>query len=242
MRVIYEPRGRAAEYSPLAANLYYGCSHGCLYCYVPQTIKENREVFKAQPRPRKDILKYLEKDAKAFRSDDREILISFISDPYQPLEMELGITRRAIEILIKNELRFTILTKGGMRAVRDFDLLETYEKCRFGTTLIFTEQANSDKWEPNAPPITNRITAIKEAHERGIKTWVSLEPVIDPQQALALIRELNSYVGHWKIGKLNYKQPDKPVDWIKFRQDVRKQLDSLGADYYLKKSLTKFKG
>jgi len=88
MKVIYQPRGRAKEFSPLAANLYRGCGHGCIYCYVPQTIKEKREIFATQPKPRKDVLKYLEKDAKNFRDDDREILLCFTSDPYQPLEME----------------------------------------------------------------------------------------------------------------------------------------------------------
>lgn len=71
---------------------------------------------------------------------------------------------------------------------------------------------------------------------RGIKTWVSLEPVIDPGQALELIRELHPIVDHWKVGKLNYQALD--VDWIKFREDVKALLESLGADYYLKKSLT----
>lgn len=241
MKVIYEPRGRAREFAPLAANLYYGCAHGCLYCFAPQTVKEKREAYISRPRPRKDVLKYLEKDARELNGDDREILLSFISDPYQPLEMELGITRRAIEILIENELRFTVLTKGGLRARRDFDLLEGYEKCSFGTTLIFTEQADADKWEPNSPQVSDRIAAIKEAHQRGIKTWVSLEPVIDPEQALELIRLLHLYVGHWKVGKLNYHDPGRPVDWIKFREDVRGLLDSLGTDYYIKQSLTELK-
>ena len=61
MKVIYEPKGKALEFSPLGANLYRGCSHGRLYCYVPQTIKEKREIFVTQPKPRKDVLKWLEK-------------------------------------------------------------------------------------------------------------------------------------------------------------------------------------
>jgi len=238
MQVIYEPRGRAREFAPLAANLYRGCAHGCLYCYVPQTIKMKRHVFITEPNPRKDVLISLEKDARKYRGDDREILLSFTSDPYQPLEMEQGLTRRAIEILKENKLRFTILTKGGMRATRDFDLLENYDGCRFGTTLIFIKQADADKWEPDASPVSERIDVIKAAQERGIKTWVSLEPVIDPNQALELIKLLHPVVDQWKVGKLNYKHPDRRVDWIRFREEARELLDSLGADYYLKESLT----
>jgi len=60
--------------------------------------------------------------------------------------------------------------------------------------------------------------------------------VIKPEQALELIRELHPIVDHWKVGKLNYKT--LPVDWIAFREEVKALLDSLGADYYLKRSLT----
>ena len=73
----------------------------------------------------------------------------------------------------------------------------------------------------------------------GIKTWVSLEPVIDPDQALELIEQIHPFVDHWKVGKLNYRNLE--VDWLKFREDVTKQLDSVGANYYLKKSLTDIK-
>ncbi len=237
-RVIYEPSGRAGEYAGLAANCYRGCAHGCFFCFAPQALRKKREVFHGQPEPRKDVLRHLEKDGRRFRGDDREILVSFTTDPYQPLEMELGITRRTIEILIENGLSFTILTKGGLRATRDFDLLASYDRCRFGSTIVFTKQSDADRWEQNAPSIADRMTAIREAHARGIWTWVSLEPVIDPDQALALIEVLHPIVDHWKVGKLNYMKPDRPVDWIGFRRVVTSILDSLGADYYIKKSLT----
>ena len=239
MKVIYEPTGSAREFAPLGARLYFGgCAHGCLYCYGPRTIRRTREAFLNHARLRQDVLRYLERDAQRIRGDDREILVTFSSDPYQPLEMQLGTTRQAIQILIDNGLRVMILTKGGMRASRDFDLLETYDRCRFGTTVVFTNQADASQWEPNAPPVADRIQAIHHAHGRGIKTWVSLEPVIDPDQALELIQELHPVVGHWKVGMLNYRKPPRPVNWIQFRDDARNLLDSLGADYYLKESLT----
>ena len=83
MQVIYEPRGRAREFAPLAANIFRGCGHGCLYCFGPQTLKMKRDVFSINPKPRKDVLKFLEKDARKYRGDHREILLSFTSDPYQ---------------------------------------------------------------------------------------------------------------------------------------------------------------
>ena len=184
---------------------------------------------------KKKALQRLQKDASKLRGDDREILLSFVTDPYQPMETELEVTREAIETLIENGLRFTILTKGGTKASRDFDLLGGYDKARFGSTLIFTLQDGANKWESRAPSINDRISPIEPANIKGIKTWISLEPLIDPGQALELIRELHPIVDHWKVGKLNYQVLD--VDWIEFRDHVMALLESLGSDYYLKKSL-----
>ncbi len=238
MPVIYQPKGPAGEYSPLAVNLYEGCVHACSYCYVPRMIRRKRSDFHAQVRPRLDILSRLEMDAKKLAGDDREILLSFTSDPYQPLEEELRLTRQAIQILIGNDLRFTVLTKNGHVVLRDYDLFSGYDKCRLGFTLAFISQEVSEKWEPHPETtIDARLDAIKTAHDFGIKTWVSMEPVIDPDQALRLIRQIHTHVDHWKIGKLNYNPHAKSIDWLKFRNDVTELLDSLGADYYIKRSL-----
>ena len=51
--VVYEPRGKAREYSPLAANLYSGCSHQCKYCYAPATLHKTKEKF-YESSPRED--------------------------------------------------------------------------------------------------------------------------------------------------------------------------------------------
>ena len=236
MNIIYEPSGGAREYAQLAANLYLNCPHGCSYCFGPAVLKKKKQVFNGPVQPKRNALDRLKKDAFKLKGDTREILLSFVTDPYQPAEMDLCLTRRAIQILMDQDLYFTILTKGGMRVERDFDLLEKYDKARLGTTLVFTSQADADKWEPYAPSIDDRIITIKHAHHRGIKPWVSLEPVIDPEQALELIRELHPIVDHWKVGKLNYR--NLSVDWIAFREEVQALMDSLGADYYLKRSLT----
>lgn len=237
--LIYVPSGRAREYSPLAANLYIGCPHGCLYCYGPSIPpRKKKEVFHSVIHPKKNVIERLQKDAETLRAmrDSREILLSFVTDPYMPVELELGVTRRAINILVDHQLAFTVLTKGGMRAARDFDLLK-YPHARFGTTLVLWDQAKADIWEPNAPSIKDRIQAIEKAHSLGIKTWVSLEPVIYPEQAMRIIQELHPIVDHWKIGKLNHRKPPEPVDWIEFRLKAQALLDSVGADYYFKNSL-----
>ena len=238
--IIYEPKGRAAEYSPLAANLYKGCLHGCVYCFGPGALKETRERFHSDVFLKTDALMRLTRDAKKMQrsQDDRQVLFSFISDAYQPGEDARGITRAAIKIMIDHGLTFTVLTKGGTRAAADFDLLAGYPHCSFGTSLTFWDEDLRRKYEPGAATILDRIEAIRQAKEAGIKTWVSLEPVIFPDQAIEIIKNLHPYVDHWKIGKVNGFPLPEPVNWLKFRENVKDLLDSLGADYYLKRSLT----
>ena len=81
MSVIYEPKGKAREYSPLACNLYKGCAHGCIYCYAPSATYTDRKTFSDNPQPRKNILQQLEKDASKFTRDPRSILLCFTCDP-----------------------------------------------------------------------------------------------------------------------------------------------------------------
>jgi DNA repair photolyase len=65
MNVVYEPRGRAREYSGLACNLYRGCTHGCRYCYAPACMRTTGEKWHAIAEPRTDILKLLNVGAVA---------------------------------------------------------------------------------------------------------------------------------------------------------------------------------
>jgi DNA repair photolyase len=242
MNIIYEPSGKAREYAPLALNIYDGCEHCCKYCYSPSVLHKTREEFCSAPKPKKNFLERLTKDAKKLRGDDREILISFASDPYQPIEEELQLTRQAIEILINHNLRFTILTKGGLRAVKDFDWLKVYPKCSFGTTLIFIHQKFANEWEPNAPLIQDRVDTIEIAHNMGIKTWVSLEPVIDSEEAFQVMAFLHRWVDFWWVGKINYHpQLEAKIDWVDFREKVKEFMSAVGGNYYLKKSLTELR-
>ena len=80
-KVIYEPKGRALEYSGLAANLYKGCYHGCRYCYAPGVLRMKPAVFHFQPGLRSGVMEQLEKDAVRMSGDMRMVLLSFTADP-----------------------------------------------------------------------------------------------------------------------------------------------------------------
>ena len=240
MRIIYEPRGAALEYAPLAVSLYRGCSHGCTYCFAPDSTRTTKEKF-MQPYGRKDALKLLELDCKEMHNagDQREVLMSFTTDPYQPLNNELDLTREAIKLFAKYELNFSILTKGGKRSERDFDWLTFPDVCgRYGTTLTLWNSLDELKWEPFSAWHGERLHALKEAHRRGIPTWASIEPIIDPGQSIYLIRETLPYVDEYKIGKMNHLESTFPLEQLwSFVKETKELLDSYGKKYMFKDSM-----
>jgi len=239
MSVIYEPRGKAAEYSPLAMNIYKGCSHGCVYCYAPAATYKQREVFHATPQPRNNFFQEFGKDLIKFRGDKRPILLCFTTDPYQPIEETAKLTHYSLKKLLENGNAVKVLTKGGTRAVRDFDIMKT-GNCDFGATLTFLDEVRSLEWEPAAAAQSDRINALRLAKEAGIKTWVSLEPVIDPEQVYEIIKATHEFIDLYKVGKLNYHPLSKTIDWHDFRVNVESLLTSLDKDFYIKDDLRKF--
>jgi len=237
MPVIYEPRGAALEYSPLACNLRKGCTHGCRYCYAPACLRVTPEEFHATSEPRDSIIERMATDLRRLKDRTKRLLLCFTTDPYQPHEE--GLTRRAIRLLNDHRQPFEVLTKGGTRAARDFDLYAEGDGA-FATTLLFTDDADRKEWEPNAAPVEDRVEAIKQAHALGIPTWVSVEPVIDPAQALELIRTLAPWVSEFRVGKLNHHAYAKTVDWRDFAGQALAALQESGRDYMVKDALARF--
>lgn len=238
MKIIYEPSGRAREYSALACNLYMGCSHWCRYCFAPAAARKSPEEWHSNVPLRANALENLEADAKALSGDSRPIFFSFLSDPYQPLERECGLTRQALEIIQRHGLKSQILTKGAASLIsRDLELMREI-KTQFGVTVCFVDDEKRAKWEPHASPVSDRFEILEKAHRAGVSTWVSLEPVIDPEQALAVIEKAAPFVDYWKVGKLNHmKAVEKTVNWRKFGIDAESLLKKLGAHYYIKQDL-----
>lgn len=231
LQAIYRPKGRAGEYASLAVNLYTGCTHGCTYCYAPLAMHKERETFHAQCIERPGILDKLRHDAKLLAGSSEPVLLCFSCDPYQP---DAHATRAALTIMREFDVPFTVLTKGAM-AWRDFDLYGPRDS--FGVTLTFDSLMESLRWEPRAAAPFERVKNLREAHDRHIATWVSLEPVVDPKQTLALIDATHEIVDHYKVGKLNYHPHAAIIDWPRFRRDVTALLDAYGKSYYIKQDL-----
>lgn len=238
MSIIYTPRGRAREYSPKALNIYLSCTHGCEYCYAPSCRHQTREQYFAKPYPRKDIAKKLAKELE-IESPKEQVLLSFIGDVYCETMDENQATRDCMSLLLEHKVPVAILTKGGDRALRDIELFKDFgEHIQVGTTLTFASTDDSREWESGAALPRERCHMLKTLHDEGVRTFVSMEPVIDPKQTLALMRHTLEYVDVYKVGKLNnYRGLDKQIDWTAFLTEAVDILREAGKRFYVKQDL-----
>ena len=153
------------------ANLYKGCTHGCVYCYAPSLTHDERK-WGTYVDAKMNAPQVLERELRGLRRD--EVFLSSASDPYQPVEAKYGITRRCLEVLHRNRFPVSILTRSPL-VLRDADLLRKFEWARVGMSITTVP---TRRYEPGVPPLQRRIDTLRKLSESGITTWVSLAPVI----------------------------------------------------------------
>lgn len=134
---------------------------------------------------------------------------------------------------------FVYLTKGGHRALPYMDLFRP-DRDAFASTLTSIDPTFSLKWEREAALPKDRMNTLRAFHDAGIFTWVSLEPVLDTEATLQIIRETHSFVDLYKVGRANYIGLTKTTDWKKFTEDVLQTLAEVGAKHYIKRDLQPF--
>ena len=236
---IYEPRGRAREYSPFAMNYFKGCDHGCRYCYVPRMMK----VF--NPQYCHDNVSVnmagLWKEAERFsksKNSGEQVLLSFTGDPYCGLES--GETRDVLCAFHEHDIHCSILTKNPRKGINDIDIMSDMRHFKMGTTLTLLDPDLSKMWEPGAPIGEERIKALKVFADNGIKTWASFEPVIDPVESLKMLEIVSGFIDHVKIGKINNHPQERLIDWVKFLKDAVSICRDTNMKFYIKDDLAKY--
>ena len=237
--IIYQPKGRAREYSPLAANFYQGCDHGCIYCYVPRIFRMDRQKFRESVTPKESIISRLKDEIKKWKDPKEQVLLCFTGDPYCRTEMKQSITLSALPILLQAGFPVAILTKGGSRCLRDLDIFKQYkDQIKVGATLTFIEEKDTKEFEPYSARPWERMETLARLHQNGIRTWASFEPVIHPDQTIELLNQTLEYVDEYKIGKINqFQNLDKGIDWNAFLRKVVKILRDQDKDFYVKQDL-----
>lgn len=220
MKPIYNPKGKAKEYGEYALNIYSGCPHRCWYCFAPGVIRKDRELFHTDIRPRDKIVEETRKQLEKEHINGKTIHLCFTCDPY-PTGYDTTPTREIIKTLKEYGNHIQILTKGDGR--RDLDLLEKDDW--YGVSI-----------DGQSTDICNRlIDCLASAKERGINTWVSFEPVLNPESVLEIVDKYHKIIDRAKFGKLNYHRSN--INWKEFGTRIENECRRIGLDYYIKESL-----
>ena len=197
------------EYGDYTINHVLGCSHGCKYpCYAYLMAKRFGKVKTYEewtaPKLVTNALELLRKEIPKLQNKISSVHLCFTTDPFmfgydEICKMSLEI----ITVLNAAGIKCTALTKG----LLPLQLAKLSKENEYGITLISLNEAFREKIEPGAASYTNRIACLRELHERGCKTWVSIEPYPTPNiidQDFEKILSTISFVDKIIFGRTNY--------------------------------------
>ena len=159
-------------------NLYRGCQHGCIYCDSRSKCYQMDHDFE-DIAVKENSLELLE---AALKSKRKPCMIGTdsMTDPYMPLEQELSMTRRSLERIDRYGFGAAVLTKSDL-VLRDLDLLRRINgktKAVVQMTLTTADDSLCRILEPNAPPTSARVAALRQLQQAGIPTVVWLCPIL----------------------------------------------------------------
>jgi DNA repair photolyase len=165
-------------------NPYSGCSFGCTYCYAAffsrnkdkmdnwgkwLTVKENALAL---------LMKYRKKPLY-----DKTIYLSSVTDPYQPIEKELELTRNILKELIDyHNVRLVIQTRSSL-VTRDIDLFKKFERIQVNMTVTTDSEKVRKVFEPHCTGNKQRLKAIKEVNQEGIQSCITMTPLLPVEDA-----------------------------------------------------------
>lgn len=218
------------EYGDYTMNHIQGCAHGCLYpCYAFLLKKrfgivKNYEAW-IEPYLVSNTLDLLDREIPRLRSKIESVQLCFSTDPFMFGYKEIeDMSVAAIRKLNAAGIKCTVLTKGILPEV----LADLSPENEYGITIITLDEDFRKKMEPYSAPLNERLMALKKLHERGCKTWVSIEPYPTPnmiEQDLSVILEKVSFCDRIIFGRTNYSK--KVTEYSKhkeFYNDCAKQV------------------
>src|SRR5438094_8323813 len=167
-----------------SVNPYRGCEHGCIYCFARPTHEylgfSAGLDFETKIVVKEDAPELLREELMAPKWQPEVIAISGVTDPYQPIERKLEITRRCLEVLAEFRNPVAIITKNHL-VTRDVDLLGGLAKFHAAAVNISITTLDGElakKLEPRASPPSRRLAAIEELSAAGVPVRVMFAPCI----------------------------------------------------------------
>lgn len=154
-------------------NPYVGCPHKCVYCYA-----EYMRKFSGHPEAWGDFLDVKVcpvplKPGMLFRTN---VLLSSVTDPYNPYEQKYEVTRKVIKQLAYCQAHVRVLSKSAL-IVRDLEIFKQFKHFEAALSFSSADEAFRLRAEPGASSVEDKVSALKTLHENGIKTAVMLAPI-----------------------------------------------------------------
>ena len=198
-------------------NPYRGCEHGCIYCYArpshawldlsPGLDFETRLFYK------KDAAKLLEGELSRRGYRPSPIALGANTDPYQPVERGLGVTRSILEVLDRCHHPVGIVTKGAL-IERDLDILASMAERRLVSVMISVTTLDDGLkriMEPRTASPRRRLEVVRALCAAGVPTGVLVAPIIpcindaEIEDILQATREAGAEVAHYTLIRLPHE-------------------------------------
>lgn len=197
------------EYGDYTINFVHGCAHGCKFpCYAFAMKKRFGQIKTyadwLKPYLVSNTLEILDREIPKLKDKIKSVQLCFTTDPFMygyPEIEKMSIS--AIKKLNKNGIKCTVLTKGTLPE----ELVKCSKKNEYGITLISLNEEYRERIEPGAASYADRLASLRKLHDKGCKTWVSIEPYPTPnliEQDLNEILESISFVDKIIFGRTNY--------------------------------------
>lgn len=172
-------------------NPYSGCTFGCNYCYAAFFSRSEEEKnnwgywLKVKENALELLIKFRKKPLV-----NKTIYISSVTDPYQPIEKELELTRNILKELNNyHKPRIVIQTRSPLVS-RDIDLFKKFEVVQVNMTVTTDSEEVRKAFEPLCPSNKVRLKAIKEVHEAGINTCITMTPLLPLIDTIEFVKSL----------------------------------------------------
>ena len=167
-----------------SVNPYRGCNHGCAYCYARPTHEylglSAGLDFESKILVKEGAPELLRNELSSPRWEPKVLSMSGVTDPYQPVERRLGITRRCLEVLVEFRNPVAIVTKNHL-VTRDVDLLSElarYDAAAVAVSLTTLDDGLRRVMEPRTSCPARRLAAVEKLAAVGIPVGVMTAPVI----------------------------------------------------------------
>lgn len=174
--ILARPTGRLADLD-LVINPYQGCTFACTYCYaaffVPE--EEQRERWGQWVRVKTNAIAKLRNSRQDLRG--KTVLMSSATDPYQPIEARLELTRSLLPLLAERGASLAVLSRSPL-VTRDIDLFKNFERINITLSITTDDDEVRKRFEPQCASIDRRFEALRELSEAGLRTRINVAPLL----------------------------------------------------------------